>query len=227
MTISNPSRPSYAWCQSSPAHFRVQGSGPRVGGFGPGLPDRAPCSSLDRVREVSGRRLRLFRRTWAPSFAPLVGKILTSLERAKTTAKNLSSGLMAMAAPWSSSGLKVSCAVGGRTAMFHSITFLSSPALHIILPVMLTREQVISPVCPLHTKRHCGCFLSSFLPFLPPAGCFFAASGLASCGAAFAGGGCVRADEPIASARATQRGVWNGTSGRARWTGSAGRTRHA
>jgi len=61
---------------------------------------------------------------------------------------------------------------------------------------MLIREHVISPVCPLHTKRHCGCFLSSFLPFLPPVAVFAAAAAaaLASCLASSAGGGgCVGA----------------------------------
>ena len=57
----------------------------------------------------------------------------------------------------------------------------TSPQVATILPVMLTREHVISPACPLNWKRHWACF-SSFLPFLPPDGaCCFSGFLTASC----------------------------------------------
>ena len=72
----------------------------------------------------------------------------------------------------------------------------SSPVVATIFPVILTREHVIAPACPLNWKRHCGCFFSSFLLFLPPPILLttgLTAAGFGSAGATTAGRGiCMR-----------------------------------
>lgn len=74
--------------------------------------------------------------------------------------------------------------MGGIEQIFHRRIRRSSPHVATIFPVMLTREHVIPPACPLNWKRHWTCF-SSFFPFLPPDGAcfsgFLAAAGGASC----------------------------------------------